>query len=152
VGQNVPAEIHREHATGADAPRRRFMYTATKPGPVPMAAWLLIVFAGLVLTNMGVSTVRAVATGADWSFTLLLVVVVAVAARSLWIGMRWAWWLAVALAAAGLFFVLPVTVTILLGGSTEPVGTGWDIVFFPLTTTVLAGLVSALWLRRTPAG
>ncbi len=128
------------------------MYTATKPGPVPMAAWLLIVFAGLVLANTGVSTVRAVATGADWSFTVLLVVVVAVAARSLWIGMRWAWWLALGLAAAGLFFVLPVTVTILLGGSTEPVGTGWDIAFFPLTTIVLAGLVSALWLRRPPDG
>ncbi len=127
------------------------MYTATKPGPVPMAAWLLIVFAGLVLANTGVSTVRAVATGADWSFTLLLVVVVAVAARSLWIGMRWAWWLALGLAAAGLFFVLPVTVTILLGGSTEPVGTGWDIMFFPLTTAVLAALIAALWLLRRRA-
>ena len=51
----------------------------------------------------------------------------------------------------GLFFVLPVTGTILLGGSIEPVGTGWDIVFFPLTTTVLVALVAALWLLRKPA-
>lgn len=127
------------------------MNTATRPGPVPMAAWLLIVFAGLVLANTGVSALRADATGADWSFAVLLVVVAAVAARSLWVGVRWAWWLALGLAAVGLFFVLPITGTILFGGSTEPVGTGWDIMFFPLTTTVLAALVAALWLRRTPA-
>ena len=127
------------------------MNTATKPGPIPMAAWLLVAFAGLILANTGVSAVRAEATGADWSFAVLLVVVAAVAARSLWVGFRWAWWLALGLAAVGLFFVLPVTGTILLGGSIEPVGTGWDIVFFPLTTTVLVALVAALWLLRKPA-
>lgn len=127
------------------------MKTVTNPGPVPMAGWLLIVFAGLVLANTGVSALRAAATGADWSFALLLVVVAAVAARSLWVGMRWAWWVALGLAAVGLFFVLPVTGTILFGGSTEPVGTGWDIVFFPLTTIVLATLVASLWPLRKSA-
>lgn len=127
------------------------MNAGTKPGPVPMAGWLLITFAGLVLANTGVAALRTDATAADWSFAVLLVVVSAVAARSLWVGMRWAWWLALGLAAVGLFFVLPVTGTILFGGSIEPVGTGWDIVFFPLTTTVLVALVAALWLRRKPA-
>jgi hypothetical protein len=128
-----------------------FLKTVTKPGRVPLTSWLLIVFAGLVFANTGVSALRAGATGADWSFALLLVMVAAVAARNLWVGMRWAWWLALGLAATGLFFVLPVTGTILFGGSTEPVGTGWDIVFFPLTTTVLVALIVALWLRHRPA-
>lgn len=125
------------------------MITTQKPDPIPLASWLLVAFAGLVLANTGVSAVRGDATGADWSFALLLVVVAAVTARSLWLGSGWAWWVSIALAFVGLFFVLPVTGTILLGGSLEPVGTGWDIVFFPLTTAVLVALLAALWpLRR----
>jgi Na+-driven multidrug efflux pump len=66
-------------------------------------------------------------------------------ARGLWRGTYWAWWSSLALAAAGLFFVLPLAGTILLGGPTEPVGTGWDVVFFPLTAAVLVALLIALW-------
>ena len=126
------------------------MISVPKPGPIPLASWLLVAFGGLVLANTGVSAVRADATGADWSFALLLVLVAAVTARRLWLQIGWAWWVALALACVGLFFVLPVTGAILLGGSTEPVGTGWDIVFFPLTTTVLVALLAALWLLRRP--
>jgi len=65
---------------------------------------------------------------------------------------RWAWWAALGLALSGLFFVLPVTGTILLGGPTDPVGTGWDVVFFPLTTVVLISLLVVLSkLRRRAA-
>lgn len=126
------------------------MRTAQEPGPIPFASWLLVAFAGLVLANTGVSALRGAAAGADWSFAVLLAVVAAVTARRLWLGVGWARWVSVALAFVGLFFVLPVTGTILLGGSMEPVGTGWDIVFFPLTTTVLVALLAALWpLRRS---
>ena len=127
------------------------MSTAQKPGPIPFASWLLIAFAGLVLANTGVSALRGAATGADWSFAVLLVVVAAVTARRLWLGVAWAWWISVALVFTGLFFVLPVTGTILLGGPMEPVGTGWDIVFFPLTTVVLVALLAALWPLREAA-
>lgn len=126
------------------------MFTRAKGAPAGVAGWLLIVFAALVLANTAVAALTSSATGADWSFTLLLVVVAGAAARSLWSGLRWAWWIALALAFVGLFFMLPVTGTILLGGSTEPVGTGWDIVFFPLSTVVLVALVSALWAQRRP--
>jgi energy-coupling factor transporter transmembrane protein EcfT len=127
------------------------MSTMTKSGPTGVAGWLLVVFAVLVLANTAVSASRSGATGADWSFAVLLVVVAGAAARSLWLGVRWAWWTSFALAFVGLFFVLPVTGTILLGTSMEPVGTGWDVVFFPLTTAVLVALLVALWLRRKPA-
>lgn len=129
------------------------MITAQRSDSIPLASWLLVAFAGLVLANTGVSAVRGDATGADWSFALLLVLVAAVTSRGLWLGRGWAWWISIALAFVGLFFVLPVTGTILLGGSLEPVGTGWDIVFFPLTTTVLVALLAALWpLRSQIAG
>jgi hypothetical protein len=116
-----------------------------------VAGWLLIAWGGLVVANTAVSALTSGATGADWSFALLLVLVAAASARSLRHGLRWAWRTSLALALVGLFFLLPVTGTILLGGPTEPVGTGWDIVFFPLSTGVLASLLVALWLRRKPA-
>ncbi|MEQ1854980.1 MAG: hypothetical protein ABL963_00840 [Longimicrobiales bacterium] len=124
------------------------MINAQKPGPIPPASWLLVTFAGLVLAFTGVSALRSAATGADWSFAVLVVVVAATTARRLWLGTRWAWWLALAIALAGLFFVLPVTGAILLGGSTEPVGTGWDIALFPLTAAVLCALLATLWPLR----
>jgi hypothetical protein len=125
------------------------MSTVQEPGPIPFASWLLVAFAGLVLANTSVLAFRGGAAGADWSFAVLLVVVAAVTSRRLWLGAGWAWWVSIGLAFVGLFFVLPVTGTILLGGSMEPVGTGWDVVFFPLTTVVLALMLAALWpLRR----
>jgi hypothetical protein len=116
------------------------------------AGILLMAFVALVVIDTGVSAARGRATGADISFVALLVVIAAVAGRSLHMGAGWAWWICLALAAIGLFFVLPVTATILLGASAEPVGTGWDIVFFPLSALDLAVLVVVLWLVRGRRG
>jgi len=116
-----------------------------------VAGWMLIAFAALVLANTAISALTSGATGADWSFAVLLAMVAGASARSLWMGARWAWWIAFALAFVGLFFVLPVAGAILLGGSTDPVGTGWDVVFFPLSTGVLVALLVALWTLRKPA-
>lgn len=116
-----------------------------------VAGWLLMVFAALVLANTAISALTSGATGADWSFAVLLAMVAGASARSLWLGAAWAKWTAFALAFVGLFFVLPVTATIVLGGSTDPVGTGWDVVFFPLTTGVLIALLVGLWTLRNRA-
>jgi hypothetical protein len=117
------------------------------------AGVLLMAFAVLVAINTAATAATGGATGADVSFVALLVVVAAVAGRSLHLGARWAWWISLALASVGLFFVAPVTGTLLLGGTLEPVGTGWDVVFFPLITVDLLALVVVLWrLRgRTPS-
>jgi hypothetical protein len=112
------------------------------------AGLLLLAFALLVAINTAVSAVKGTATGGDVSFVALLVVAAGVAGRSLHLGARWAWWISLALAAVGLFFLLPVTGTMLLGGSLEPVGTGWDAIFFPLATADLIALAALLWLLR----
>lgn len=118
-----------------------------------VTGWLLMGFAGLVLANTAVVAATRGATGADWSFAVLVAMVAGASARSLASGARWAWWTALSLACAGLFFVLPVTGTILLGGALEPVGTGWDIVFFPVSTITLLALLAALRaLRRAGPG
>jgi hypothetical protein len=106
------------------------------------------VFWGLLAANTWVAAGRVGVTGADVSFVALVLA----AAITIVIGLirrsPWAWWGALALAAVGLFFVLPVAGTILLGGPSDPVGTGWDVVFFPLTTAVLVALLGALWRLR----
>lgn len=127
--------------TGLMSPRAKGRLTLA-------AGVLLLVFSGLVGINTIISAARGMATGADLSFVALLVVVAAVAGRSLHLGARWAWWISLAVAVVGLFLVLPVTGTILLGGALEPVGTGWDIVFFPLATLDLIALVVVLWRVR----
>ena len=112
------------------------------------AGGLILVFWGLLAANTWIAAVRGGITGSDVSFVLLVLA----AAISIVIGLirrsPWAWWGALALAAVGLFFVLPVTGTLLLGGPRDPVGTGWDVVFFPVTTAVLVGLLVVLWRLR----
>ena len=116
------------------------------------AGLLLLGFAALAAINTAALAASGGATGTDVSFVALLVVVAAVSGRSLHRGARWAWWIALALAVVGLFFVAPVTGTILLGGSLEPVGTGWDVAFFPLMTIDLGALVVVLWKVRGRQG
>ena len=116
------------------------------------AGGLVLVFWGLLAANTWVAATRVGITGSDVSFVLLvlaaaLAIVIGLIRRS-----PWAWWGALALSAVGLFFVLPVTGTLLLGGPRDPVGTGWDIVFFPVTTGVLIGLLGVLWRLRGDPG
>jgi hypothetical protein len=40
--------------------------------------------------------------------------------------------------------LLPITTALLFGPPGEPVGTGWDIVLFPLITAVTIALLAAL--------
>jgi hypothetical protein len=127
------------------------MVTMPKRVPEALAGWLLIVFGGLVLANTAVSSGGVGVTGSDWSFALLVALSSALIARSLWGGARWAWWAAATYGMVGLFFVLPVTLTILLGSSSEPVGTGWDVLLFPSITAVMVVLLAALWLVRRNA-
>jgi hypothetical protein len=148
TGRNVPGGVSEGTTTAQPAPRRVNMSTAGGRSPTGVAGWLLIAFAGLVLANTAVLSLTAGATGTDWSFAVLLAMVAGASAHSLWQGARWARWIALALAFVGLFFILPVTGTILLGGPTDPVGTGWDVVFFPLSTAVLLALLAALWAAR----
>jgi peptidoglycan/LPS O-acetylase OafA/YrhL len=112
--------------------------------PRRLAGALIIVFWGLLAANTWVAAVTVGVTGSDVSFLLLLMAGVVAIVIGLIRRSPWAWWAALGLAVVGLFFVLPVTSTILLGGPTDPVGTGWDVVFFPLTTAVLVALLAVL--------
>ncbi|HSH74654.1 MAG TPA: hypothetical protein VLA09_03030 [Longimicrobiales bacterium] len=118
------------------------------------ASWLVFAFGFLMIANGTVAIVRGGATAGDLVVAVLLLGAAALAGAGLRRSARWAWWAALALAALGLFFVLPVAGTILLGGSLEPVGTGWDVVFFPLTAVVLVALLTVLWMlhKRAAAG
>jgi hypothetical protein len=116
--------------------------------PAVFAGWMLLAVGGLMLANTAFASVGPGVTGSDWSFTLLAAVASVVTARGLWVGARWAWWTAVAYAVAGLFFVLPVVIALLFGSWGEPVGTGWDVLFFPLITAVMIASLVALWIAR----
>jgi hypothetical protein len=116
-----------------------------------LASGLLLIFWGLLAMNTWIAAVQVGITGSDISFVLLVLaatiaIVIGLIRRS-----PWAWWGALALAAMALFFVLPVTGTLLLGGPREPVGTGWDVVFFPVTTGILIALLVLLWRLRADA-
>ena len=117
-----------------------------------LACGLVLIFWGLLAMNTWIAAVRVGVTGSDVSFVLLVLA----AAIAIVIGLirrsPWAWWGALALAVVALFFVLPVTGTQLLGGPSDPVGTGWDVVFFPVTTGVLVALLVLLWRLRSDAG
>jgi hypothetical protein len=112
------------------------------------AGWMMLAIGALVLANTGVSSASPAVTGADWSFALTAAVISLVTARGLWDGARWAWWIAVPYGLAGLFFVLPVTASIAFGAAHEPVGTGWDVLLFPLITALMVALLVALWMGR----
>jgi hypothetical protein len=113
-----------------------------------LAGWMLLVVGGLLLVNTSLASVGAGVSGSDWALVLLAVTASVIAARSLWRSAPGAWWMAAAYDAVGLFFVLPVMVAILFGASREPVGTGWDVVFFPAVTAALLAVSAALWIAR----
>ena len=117
-----------------------------------LAGGLVLVFWGLLAANTWVAAVRMGVTGSDVSFVALVLAMAVAIALGLIRRARWAWWAAAALGATGLFFVLPVAGTIVLGGPTNPVGTGWDVVFFPLTAAVLVALMLVLWSLRKGVG
>ena len=116
-----------------------------------LACGLVLIFWGLLAMNTWIAAARVGITGSDVSFVLLVLA----AAIAIVIGLirrsPWAWWSGLALTLLALFFVLPVTGTLLLGGPSDPVGTGWDVVFFPVTTGVLIALLVLLWRLRSDA-
>jgi len=117
-----------------------------------LAGGLVFGFWGLLATNTWVAASPVGVTGSDVSFVLLVLAAAIAMVLGLIRRSSWAWWATLALAAFGLLFVLPITGTILLGGPSDPVGTGWDVVFFPLTTAVLIALVVALFKLRRADG
>ena len=121
----------------------------SKPDVAPQAvAWashLVVSFGVIMLVHFFVvSYTMAGVSAADFSFAVLLLVAAAVCGRGMRRRARWAWFGALALALGGLFFVAPIVMTILLGGGPDPVGTGWDVVFFPLVAAILVALLAML--------
>jgi hypothetical protein len=129
-------------ATGQDVP------SGPEDAARVFAGWMILAVGGLVLAITATSSAGPEVTGSDWSFTLLAALASVVAARGLWTDARWAWWAALAFSVVALFFVLPVTAALLFGPPGEPVGTGWDVVFFPLITAVMVASLAALWVAR----
>jgi drug/metabolite transporter (DMT)-like permease len=120
------------------------------------ASRLLLLFGLLVLVHFFVASVNRVgATLTDLGLALLVLVVAALGSRGLRRRARWAWVAALLMAVTTLFFVAPLTGTMLLGGGVDPVGTGWDVVFFPMVTLIhlaLLGLLARTWheMERRP--
>jgi hypothetical protein len=119
--------------------------TSDLPRSVTWASWLVVSLGALVAANWVVAIIgNAGATGADLSFAILLLLTTAASGRGLQRRARWAWLASFLLAVCGLFFVAPIAGTILLGGGTDPVGTGWDVVFFPFLAGILTSLLVLL--------
>ncbi|MGE0161447.1 MAG: hypothetical protein AB7T31_18870 [Gemmatimonadales bacterium] len=114
------------------------------------AGWMLLMIGGLVLVNTGLSSAAPGVTGADWSFALLAAMTSILTARTLWVGDRWAWWVAAAYGVVGTFFVLPITIALVFGSPREPIGTGLDALLFPSLTAVLLALLVSLSACRPP--
>ena len=119
------------------------------PPSIVWAGRVLKLFGLLVLAHFYVASFHEVgATLPDLGFTHLLLVVAVVGQKGLRHRARWAWITALLLAVGSLFFAAPITGTILLGGGTEPIGTGWDLFFFPCLTVMmlaLLGLLARAW-------
>lgn len=117
------------------------------------ASGLLLAYGVVFAANWVVAVVRGTSAGPiDLAFSALVLVVTVGAAWGLRRGAKWAWLTAVAVSLGALFFIAPVVGTILLGGGTEPVGTGWDVVYFPLMTGLLISIVVLLARDRGRAG
>jgi hypothetical protein len=124
------------------------------PRSVVWASRLVVAFGVVTVIHWVVASYNRIgSTAADLGFTVLLLVATAVCGHGMRRYARWAWFGALALAIGGLFFVAPIAGTILLGGGTDPIGTGWDAVFFPLVTLILVALIAALrpaWRSMRP--
>jgi len=119
--------------------------TSDLPRSVTWASWLVVSFGVLVAANWVVAVIGDTgATGADLSFGIFMLLATAASGRGLQRRARWACLASFILAICGLFFVAPIAGTILLGGGTDPVGTGWDVVFFPLVAGILTSLLVLL--------
>lgn len=117
------------------------------------ASRLLVFFGVIVAVNGAVALVRGVTVGiADTAFAVVMLIVTVVGAQGLRRGARWAWFGTILLALGGLFFIAPVVGTIALGGGLDPVGTGWDFVYFPLMTVTLLSILLLLRAAGSPAG
>jgi hypothetical protein len=113
-----------------------------------LSGWLILSVGALILANTATSSVSPDVTGSDWSFALLTALISVVTARGLWLAARWAWWTALGYGVVGLFFLMPVTAAVVFGPTTEPAGTGWDAVLFPVATVAMVALLAALWTTR----
>lgn len=124
------------------------------PRRIVWASRILWSFGLLVLAHFFVASFNQVgATLVDLGFAVLILVVAGVSARGLRRRARWGWFGALALAVPTLFFVAPVTGTILLGGGAQPIGTGWDVFFFPAAAVLmlaLLALLSSVWSETGP--
>jgi hypothetical protein len=133
--------------------RREDQATAA-PRSATWASRLVVLFGFAVAANWVVAMTRDVEpTGADLSFTVLMLVVTGLLGYGLNRLARWAWFLSLVLAALGLFFVAPIIGTMMLGGGLEPIGTGWDVFYFPLLTVILVALLILLpsvWREMQP--
>jgi hypothetical protein len=124
------------------------------PRAVVWSARLVEAFGVLMTLNWVVAAVvgGAGATRADLMFAAALL------GATIWCGARLrargrsGWIGAIVIAFGGLFFVAPVVGTIVLGGGASPVGTGWDVVFFPLSALVLLALLVVLHRARSDMG
>lgn len=117
------------------------------------ASRLLVFFGATVALNEVIALVRGAAAGmVDSVFAVSLLIVTGVGSLGLRRGARWAWYTTIVLALGGLFLIAPVLGTILLGGGLAPVGTGWDVVYFPLMTVTLLAILLLLRAAGSPAG
>jgi hypothetical protein len=115
------------------------------PPPIVWAGRILKLFGLVVLAHFYVASFNQVgATLTDLGVALLILVVAVVSQQGLRHRARWAWTVALLLALGSLFFAAPVTGTIVLGGGTEPIGTGWDLFFFPGVTVMMLTLLALL--------
>lgn len=120
-------------------------------GATHTAPWLALALGTLAAASGALAAARDGPRTSELWFGIGVLVGAALVARGLSRGARWAWWLAFAGTLVGLFFVLPITGAVLFGGSLEPVGTGWDLVLFPLGAALLVALLLALWARPKAA-
>lgn len=118
-----------------------------------LAATLLTAYGALVLLQALLPYPGA--SGASREDLLLTTLHMAVAlgvAIGLWRRTKWAWWSALALAAPGLFFLLPVAMGLLLGAGRAPFRSPVELGFHVASLITLVLLVAVLLVRRRAFG